>query len=281
MSRLLDRRQRLERRVGLDARGQRVLLRLVGEELLAGLRQQVREQLLRLGLLLRALDHRAAGDVDERARIAARREVDVDRVVGALLGDRLGDVVVVDEPDLDLAVGDRVADGDVVLERLGVVGDHALEPRLGLVLAAELAQRGHERLERRVGRRPADAALPLRLDKVKDGLREVGRLELALVERDDARSRGQADPLALGRAVARVDLVEDRLRERGEAPLLLQRAERARVLAEEDVGGAVVALLEQRAARSAESPYRMSRSLPVSSWYCSSSLPTSSSLRPE
>src|SRR3712207_7254442 len=62
------------------------------------------------------------------ARVAVRQHVDADRVVGALLGDRLGHVVVVDEADVDLAVGDRVAHRDVRGVRLGVVGDDALQP---------------------------------------------------------------------------------------------------------------------------------------------------------
>ena len=62
-----------------------------------------------------------------------------DRVVGALGRDRLGDVVVVDQADVDLAVGDRVADRDVVGEGDRVVGDHALEPLARDVLAVARA----------------------------------------------------------------------------------------------------------------------------------------------
>ena len=72
--------------------------------------------------------------------------------------------------------------------------------------------RGHERLERRVRRRPADAALPLLLRHVEDGLRQVARLQLALVVGDDARAAGEADPVAGVGAEARLDRVERLLR---------------------------------------------------------------------
>jgi hypothetical protein len=130
-------------------------------------------------------------------------------------------------PAVDLAVGDRVAHGDVVRIGPGVVGDHALEPPAGDVVALELAQGGHERLERRVGRRPADAALEALAGQAEHRLRQVALLDLALVVGDDAGAGGQADPAALGRAEARVDLLEHGGGQRGEAVLLL-RARRAR-----------------------------------------------------
>src|SRR5215213_11845124 len=56
-----------------------------------------------------------AGARQEKQGAEARgREVDAHRVVRPLGGDRLGDVVMVDQSDFDLAVRDRVADRDVV-----------------------------------------------------------------------------------------------------------------------------------------------------------------------
>ena len=66
----------------------------------------------------------------------------MDRILGALGGDRLGDVVVVEQADIDLAVGDRVANRDVVRVVDGVVGDHALDPVTGDFVAVLEAQRG-------------------------------------------------------------------------------------------------------------------------------------------
>ena len=90
---------------------QRVLLRAVGEVRLRLRREHLAHELQRLRLVLRRGEHADAGDVDERAEVL-RREVDLDRIVG-ILGLRLGDVVVVDQAEVDLALGDRVADRDV------------------------------------------------------------------------------------------------------------------------------------------------------------------------
>ena len=162
--------ERRQRRVLRDAGGERVLADVLREVLLLGLREQEVDEPLRVVALLGALEHADPGDVDERADVAAREEVELDGVVLAVdlaLADALEDVVVVDEPDLDLAVGDGVADDRVLLVGLDVVGLHVLEPLPGLLLALGLAHRGDERLERGVGGRPADLALPARLGQVE------------------------------------------------------------------------------------------------------------------
>ncbi len=71
-----------------------------------------------------------AGDADERPGVAGLEEVVRDRRVRLLLLDEV-EVVVVDEPDLDLAGGDRLDDGGVLLVRLRLVRLQALEPRRG------------------------------------------------------------------------------------------------------------------------------------------------------
>ena len=87
-----------------------------------------------------AREHAGAGDADERAGIVARQEVVRDRRVGLLLLDEV-EVVVVDEPELDLAGRDGLDDRRVLLVGFGVVRLQALEP-----LAASRPRRRSSRI---------------------------------------------------------------------------------------------------------------------------------------
>ena len=70
--------------------------------------------------MLGACEDARAGDADERARVVAGQVLVRDRRVGLLLLDEV-EVVVVDEPELDLAGGDRLDDRRVLLVELRVV----------------------------------------------------------------------------------------------------------------------------------------------------------------
>ncbi len=89
-----------------------------------------------------------------------------------------------------------------------------------------------------------DLPLPLRVDEVEHRVGDVALAQLVGVVDDHACSPGRADPAAVGIAEPRVDPVEHGVGQRRE--LLLDRAERARILREEDVGGRVAALLGDR-----------------------------------
>ena len=108
------------------------------------------------------------------------------------------------------------------------------------------AHRGDERLEAAVRRRPAEPALPVRVGEVEDRRRQVGLGQVAGVVGDDASPTADARPRAVRRPVAGIDEGEDVIGELRQPVLGRERPEGAGVLGEEDVGGAVVALLEDR-----------------------------------
>src|ERR1019366_10240973 len=108
----------VERRLArpLHPRGDRVLPALaVVDDLLPGLRGQVGQELLRLGLVRRGLEDARAGDVDHVAHVVGR-EVGQRRVHvrGAHQGALSIPVVLVDDPDGRLAPVDLVDQGLVV-----------------------------------------------------------------------------------------------------------------------------------------------------------------------
>ena len=112
------------------------------------------------------------------------------------------------------------------------------------VVADVQPHRGHEGLERGVRRRDPDLPLPLRIGQAEDRVRHLVLGQLVGVVDDHAGPAGRADPAAVVVAEALVDRLEHVVRQLRE--LLVDRAERARVLREEDVGGRVVALLRDR-----------------------------------
>ena len=118
--------------------------------------------------------------------------------VGFTLFDRFENVVVVDQPDLDLAVGDRVADDAVLLIGASAVGLHLLEPLFCLRLAFAQPHRGDERLERGVCRRPTNLPFPARLGQIEDRFRQLAGSERAAVVSEHADAAAGADPVALG-----------------------------------------------------------------------------------
>ena len=108
----------------------------------------------------RAGDHQAADVAGVELVVAARQ-------AGVLLEEPVV-VVVVDQPERDLAAADGLHDRVVVRVRRRVVGGHPLQPRTGGGLALELPHRRHEVLEPAVGRRDADLAVVRGRGQVQD-----------------------------------------------------------------------------------------------------------------
>ena len=195
-------------------------------------------------LAVARFEHADAGQQHQRAE-PARREVDGDGVVGAFFADRLGDVVVVDQADVDFAFGDRVADRDVVGEGDGAVVDHFFQPLLGAIVAILGPQRGHILLHGRGGGAPTDPVLPLRRRQPEGRGRQFGLLDDVFVVGDHPGAAGDPDPATFGVAVARRHQVEDVLRQLGQQPGFGDGGDRPWLLGEEDVGWGGVALLDQ------------------------------------
>ena len=131
----------------------------------------VGEVLLGLGPSRKSTSRRAASWLSEPARmpmpatlhqptgVAGGHEAVLDpHGVVAEFGDPLVQVVVVDQPEGDLAVLDGVELGDVVGVGLGLVGGEGLQPLEGPVVASEHPEPGHEGLPRR----PLVGAYPIR-----------------------------------------------------------------------------------------------------------------------
>jgi hypothetical protein len=87
--------------------------------------------------------------------------------------DEIAEIVVVDQREIDLAIGDALELGAVVAIDLGVVGDHAFEPFARDVVALRHAQGGDPGLERAVGGRPCDAAAIFLVGQIHDRGRQV------------------------------------------------------------------------------------------------------------
>ena len=223
---------------------ERILLRLRGEVLLPGAEEVVHELLRHLGTVGRPQDPGARG-VDERARVARREVVVRDRRV-RLLGEELVEVVVVDEPGVDLAGGDGLERRHVVLEDVRVVCRDRLQPLARALVALLEPHRGDHRLEGGVRGGNAEPPAPLGVGVVPD---RVGQLLFGhgvRVVRDHARAPGRPHPVPFRVREALVDLGQGLGGELGEQAFLGDRPERARVLGEEDVGRRVLALLGDR-----------------------------------
>ncbi|EAU69958.1 hypothetical protein STIAU_5600 [Stigmatella aurantiaca DW4/3-1] len=223
-----------------------VLERLLGEVLLRLRVEQEGDELLRRLRLLRALQHRRTRHVHQRARISGRQEVVGHRQRLALVLLRGIQVVVVHEAHVDLSTPQRLDDGRIVLVGARRIGLHALQPLLRRRVPLHQPQRRHERLERAVGGRPANAALPRRLREALNPSGQLLWLHLGGVVGHHTGPAAQTDPERLGRAEARVHLLHLRLGQRLKQLGLRQRSERARILGDEHVRGRLRPLLHQR-----------------------------------
>ena len=137
---------------GCDAGGERVLEGLLGEVALRFLVQQEADELRPPRRGGRSPRGPTPAVTMTRLPMSSGGEVVVAALEVRVLGQRLEDVVVVDEADVDLAATDGRDDGVVVGVGEGVVGGDALEPLPGRLVAELEAHGRHEVLERGVGR---------------------------------------------------------------------------------------------------------------------------------
>ena len=214
-------------------------LRLLGEE-------EADERLGR-GRVIRGLQDADARDVDERARVAVGEEVVGDRVVlaGLLLG--LEQVVVVDERDVDLAGRARPrvrrrcprrpwARSRRIASSQAFVASSPSDRRSAVTNVWKLALVGAQPT------RPFQAGSA----RSRTDAGQIGVGELARVVGEDASATADADPVAV---VGRNRASTRSRRSSGSGasrPSAARAPEGTAVLGEEDVGRAVVALLEDR-----------------------------------
>ena len=111
------------------------------------------------------------------------------------------------------------------------------------VLALQVSQCGDEVLERGVGRRVSDAALPLRIGEVENRVGNVVLGEFVGVVDDGSGPAGQTDPVVVGGTQCRGDLFDQLVGQRHERVVRRQLAQEARPLGVVDVRRRVVALL--------------------------------------
>ena len=151
---------------------------------------------------------------------------------------------MIDETEFHLARVDRVEDQAVLLIRLYVVRDEALEPLPGHIVTLRHTHRRYEGLEGGIGWCNRDLALPLRIRQIKDRLRDLVSGHLLRVVGNDARATTHTGPGAIGGAVVLRHQRCDRRRQRRKEAGGRYGTQRSRILGEVDVSRARVTLLQ-------------------------------------
>ena len=254
------------RRRDLGVRGELA----VGDDLALALRRrQVLDERRRVGGVLGALHEPDAGEVRVRAGAVLVGPGGRDGEVGVVREDPR-EVVVVGEPDVAAARGDRLEHVDVGAEDLRLVGHPRLEQRPRLLGPALGEHVGDERLVVLVvGRPQAELAPPLRVAEVlvaasrRPPARRWSASACGCGPRDPtSRRRGRGTPPGPGPRACRCG-------HGCEQPGLLRAPQVREVRGDEQVGGRAVALaMRSRSNSSGAVPPRSSSDLPVSSSHC-------------
>ena len=164
--------------------------------------------------------------------------------VFALFGQEAIQVVVIDQPYVNLAGRRRRYLGGVLGIDLNIVVQHCAQPFLGARFAPSHAQGGDHRLEGAVSRRPADTSSPLRLGEAPKVVGQVAFGEVVGAVHHYPGPAGDAYPTALfrlrPRRRRRSDVVGEVGHQRGHG------GQTARILGVKHVGRRVVAFFKQR-----------------------------------
>ena len=102
---------------------------------------------------------------------------------------------MIDKSDIDLAGGNCFEDGGVLLVRNRFIFDYCGEPCSRGIVTEKPSKSCDVVLERRICRRPFDAALPFRVGEVNEGFGQVALRERFGVVDDCSRPAGDADPV--------------------------------------------------------------------------------------
>ncbi len=152
-------------------------------------------------------------------------------------------VVLVDQPAGHVPAVDRGDHSLLVLVDLRVALEPG-EPVGGGLLPVSGDHGADKRREVGVGRGDRDLAFPLRLRKIEDRSRELGRRELCRIVHEAVHAERHSDPVAGRRPVPGRDLAEGRRAQLAQTPVLVQGHELRRVLGEIDVRRGSAPLLE-------------------------------------
>jgi hypothetical protein len=152
-------------------------------------------------------------------------------------------VVVVHDPDVDLALVDGLHHRGVAGEHLGVALETG-QPRAGRLLALEREDGADDGLEVRASGGDADPALPLGRRQVEDRRGQLRLGDVGRVVGEHRRARGEPDPGAGRGPVLLPHLLEGRLVQRRQQTGLVDDVDRRAVLGEEDVGRRGLVLLD-------------------------------------
>ena len=153
-------------------------------------------------------------------------------------------VVVIDEPNINLPGRRRRYLRRILGINPRLVGLDSLQPLPRPLLAPLGPHRRHHRLERGVGRRPADAPPPLGVGKAKHIIRQIGLRQPLRIIYHRPRPPGNAHPFALGRPGPLRRPLQNAGRQRREHPL--DRAQSTRVLGKENIRRRIAPFLQQR-----------------------------------
>ena len=165
------------------------------------------------------------------------------RKVVPLLGQEPEQVVVVDKPYIDFPGGGGRDLRRVLGINPGIVGLDALQP-LPRPFLAPLGPHGrYHRLERGVGRRPADAVSPRRVGKAEHIIRQVGRRQPVGIINYRPGAAGNAYPLALRRPSPFRHLIQQVGGQRRKHRLY--RPQAARILGKENIRRRIGPFLQQ------------------------------------
>jgi hypothetical protein len=218
--------QRRQARRRRQPGAQRILEGLLGEVLLGALGQQGVDDRQCLG---RGAQYADARQVDEARHRPGGHEV-VGGWRGGVLGQGAEQVVVVHQPEVDLAGDHRLDDGAVLRVATGLVGPEPGKQRRECRAARDRVVDRQVGLEGGVGGGEAKAAVKAGLDDLFEARGQLlGPHPLGVVDQA-AHPAGEADPVALAGADLRRHPRQDLGRQAGEEAGAGQSAQRRRIL---------------------------------------------------